>query len=304
MQINLDLLTQEQKQEFLLFKDNEAISCIEQFVDGKASAIFFLIGIEAYFGFCSGDLSDSFIKAAKAYRCEHGIDKIVGPLNFSTYNTYRLKQNEDLPHHLMEPPYDKGLYDLLNANGEVFERYVTYEINDFDKLLKWSEQFAEIDDSAMTHNYELKVINGQFWLDNLERFYKSADQVFGENIAYSSISFETFKLKYGAQAATLICPHTSRALISKEDNSIIGIILNFVDPTALNTKRLLIKTMGVHPDHRHMGLSFIYLLKQIIPQVRSQYDQAYLCLMRDGNLPSLFAKDISQKTRYYHLFNI
>ncbi|WP_412471925.1 hypothetical protein [Halobacteriovorax sp. RT-1-4] len=304
MQINLDRLTQEQKQEFLLFKDNEAISSIEQFVDGDASAIFFLIDKQAYFGFCNGKLSQSFIEAAKDYREKYGSEKMVGPLNLSTYNSYRLKQNEDLPHHLMEPSYDKELYELLKSHGEIFESYVTYEINDFDKLLKWSEQFDEIDDSPMTENYDLKVIDGQFWLDNLERFYQSADQVFGENIAYSPISFETFKLKYGQQAAGLICPHTSRALISKADNSIIGIILNFVDPTATNIKRLLIKTMGVHPDHRYMGLSFIYLLKEIIPQVRSHYEQAYLCLMRDGNLPSLFAKDISQKTRYYHLFTI
>ena len=304
MEINLENLSVQQKNEFNLFKDNEAISHIEQFHTKDASAIFFTINKEAYFGFCQGNLCEDFIKAAKEYRKKHGSEKIVGPLNFSTYNTYRLKSQEDLPHHLMEPPYDPDLYDLLKTHSEIFESYLTYEINDFEKLLDWSKQFDEIDDSVMKDQYTLQVIDTKFWIENIERFYRSADQVFGENLAYSSLSFETFKAKYGEQAAGLICPFTSRALISKENEKIVGIILNFIDITAADRKRLLIKTMGVHPDHRHMGLSFIYLLKEIIPQVRQNYDQAFLCLMREGNLPSLFAKDISQKDRHYHLFSL
>lgn len=304
MEINLEGLSIQHKQEFELFKDNNSISSIEQFSDDDSSAVFFLIDNKAYFGFCQGKLNNDFIDAAREYKTKHQSEKIVGPLNFSTYNTYRLKENEDLPHHLMEPPYEPELYQLLKSHGEIFESYLTYEINDFEKLLDWSKQFDEIDDSVMKDQYTLQVIDTKYWMDNIERFYKSADQVFGENLAYSTLSFETFKAKYGEQAAGLICPFTSRCLVSKDNQQIVGIILNFIDITAADRKRLLIKTMGVHPDHRHMGLSFIYLLKEIIPQVRQNYDQAFLCLMREGNLPSLFAKDISQKDRHYHLFSL
>ena len=137
-----------------------------------------------------------------------------------------------------------------------------------------------------------------------EKFYKSAQEVFSENLAYSCISLDTFKLKYGKEMASIICPHTSCCLIHKKTNEIIGIILNFVDISSSNSERLLIKTMGVHPDHRHMGLSFIYLLKFVITQIEPQYSQAYLCLMRDGNLPSLFARDIAQEVRSYILYQL
>lgn len=308
MQINLELLSDSQKLEFALFKDNSSLENIEQFVSQSSSAIFFHIGSEAFFGFCTGletkeDL-ELFHDAAKNYKKKYDSQRIVGPLNFSTYNTYRLKAQDYTPSYIMEPPFDQALSNYLNAYGSIYESYLTYEINDFDELAKWAQQFDGIDEDQLKQAYDLKFIDSNFWLDNIERFYQSADKVFGENLAYSAISLETFKQKYGKEAAQLICPHTSCCLIEKKSNEIIGIILNFVDISDMSAKRLLIKTMGVHPDHRHMGLTFIFLLKSIIAGIRTHYAQAYLCLMREGNLPSLFAKDIAQLERRYNLYSL
>ncbi len=308
MSINIELLSPEQQIEYELFKNGPELLNIEQFTSGSSHSIFFKIADCAYFGFCHGNFTqiefDAFKEAAIAYKTKNKCEKIVGPLNFSTYNTYRLCDEDYRPTYLMEPPCDMNFYNFLSQHGEVFEKYLTYEINDFEKLLKWSEQFDGIDQNTIESAYELQMIDADYWLSNIDKFYASAEEVFGDNLAYSSVTLDTFKQKYGRQMAAIICPHTSCCLIEKGSNEIIGIILNFIDVTDPSAKRLLIKTMGVHPDHRHMGLTFIYLLKSIIPAIRDKYEQAYLCLMRDGNLPSLFAKDISQRDRRYTLFSL
>ena len=263
----------------------------------------------AYFGFMAlPNNHDAFVnlfgeleKWAKSLGCK----RLIGPINFSTFNTYRLKMDSfHLPSFLKEPNnpeyYPQKLADL---NFKLLNKYQSYLVTDLDRIDDWYQKYIKKTDLfKFTKDYEYIKLNATTWLENLDEIYTKAELVFGSNFAFKNIDLNTFKMMYGHIVAYALCDKTS-LLIKHSKDGIIGLILNF--PNLLegdNPKTILIKTLGILPEYSQLGGQIIKSLLEITPQILERYERMIFCLMQDGNYPSLLGKEFAQEIINYGLF--
>jgi len=98
----------------------------------------------AYFE-CIDDLEvcTELLSKCEAWAKKNNINKIIGPINFNTYNQYRINLEEDEKHLFFNepknPPYYKNL--LSQNNYKILNEYVSYIVKDKSKLEKWYELY-------------------------------------------------------------------------------------------------------------------------------------------------------------------
>lgn len=270
-----------------------------QKIDGKKTA---------FFGFWDtiNDLkiNQKYFLQFESWAKKQGAEQIVGPINFSTHHDYRINLSSDQSDLFFKEPFNPEHYKNILENIGFTSKYIyhSYFLDNFNRVQKWFDIQNNFDMSEIDDKYDFVQVDSDFWMNNLEEIYKKSEIVFGENFAFQKLDKNLFSLIYGQQFSHAICSKTSLVVIHKETAEIVGICINFPDFLS-QKKRILIKTAGIAPDHRFMGLTFIRLMQKLSPLAMKHYDLAVFCLMRDGNFPSLIGKELADRTRSYALFH-
>jgi hypothetical protein len=280
----------------------------------------------AYFGYWESINEPQLNKVAFS-ECEkwakkQGAELLIGPINFNTYNKYRLNTTPNNTTNFLNEPNNPNYYpELLSESGfTVLNEYLSYEVKDKSKINKWYEIYNKKKDLLKFEDYSFKFITPELWLEKIEEIHKMSELVFGDNFAYSPVDLKTFKTKYGTFFPYMICSKTSLFAFDK-NNNIIGTIINFPNylslieqglpltsfnyksyTDAVQSRTLLLKTVGMVKEHSHMGYLLIAMLLKIIPNALKHYDDYVFCLMQKGNYPSLLGKEFSDFTKTYALY--
>ena len=251
-----------------------------------------------------------------------GVRTLLGPINFNTYHQYRLNLTPEHQQQFFLAPYHPPYYPSLLAEMgfQPFVEYANYLIEGWDQVEHWYQQYSQTS-SLEELDYQFERITVEGWEFYLPQIYQKSHLLFSENFAYSPIDFDTFCAKYGKDFIAKACLWTSTLVLTPEGR-LVGIGLNFPDYTPLLRENkatlsainfaqhfpllkdpyLLVKTAGILPEHRHMGMLFIKLLLQMIPLAEQRYHKLALCLMREGNFASLLGRDLAQSVQRYALY--
>jgi hypothetical protein len=280
----------------------------------------------AYFGYWETinevALNKELFADCEKWAKEQGAELLIGPINFNTYNKYRLNTTIKNDSSFLNEPQNPTYYPhLLKESGfMVLNEYVSYIVETKTKIEKWFEIYEKKKDLLTFDDYHFELITPELWLENIEEIHKKSEIVFGDNFAYSPVDFNTFKAKYGTFFPYMICSKTS--LFAFDSNKkIIGTIINFPNYLSLiqqkmpitnfnyksysenvKNKTLLLKTVGMVKEHSHMGYLLIAMLLKIIPNALEYYDDYVFCLMQKGNYPSMLGKEFSDFTKTYALY--
>jgi hypothetical protein len=162
--------------------------------------------------------------------------------------------------------------------------------------------FAEIEKQQKL-NEQLKVIDLSEALvkDNLRKIYDLTDEIFKDNFAYSKVPFELFAHQLQTQILSRTCFETSKILCNAQGEW-IGYSLNLKESHF--PKTVLIKTIGVVPKERRMGMSFFFLVSRVFEAAFAHYSEAMFCLMRTGNFPSMISEKLIGQRRHYSLLKL
>ncbi len=245
---------------------------------------------------------------------------IKGPLNFNTYQPYRLRLNNPswikFDNEPVNPLYYSTLLETLNfeitasfesrhiKKSNIGNVYVTK-----DQLLKEVRHIP----------FEFIPLTPDNWKAYEHQLYELAHIIFSSNPAYIPVSFEQFSTLYNADFAAKLCPHSSvlfRDIVSGRLASMSFCQPNYErlnfpqdyhptfenDFNKLETKTLLAKTVGVHPDFRQQGL-MNYMGAYAMLSFQNFYDEVIFCLTREGNVSNNFAKDLEYERADYALFS-
>lgn len=284
----------------------------------------------AFFGFWEGfddpSAHKDLFRELSAWATARGAKRLHGPINFTTFNAYRLRldcfEAGCFPGEPWNPNYYPALMDKLGfdcryrylSTFNQTEDIVQSVAGDYLKVKPKLEQVVRMD--AMTP---------EFWMDNLDEIYGFVDQVFGANFAYTPISRDAFRSHCGEAFAKRFCP-TSSVLARSQDGRIAGFFLVFPDygpllgrntPKAVASKdlcyqrhfqdlarprRALAKTAGVHPDFRSLGL-FTAMSCELSLRAEGLYDELGAALVREDNNSRQFAlRHGTASQRHYGLF--
>lgn len=241
-----------------------------------------------------------------------GAQRLYGPINFSTFGSYRLRLDGFAAGAFPGEPWNPPYYpDLLERLG--FEQRYRYlsTFNDSQGVVESvSADYLRVK-PQLEKVVTLEALTGEFWMSHLAEMYGFIDQVFGGNFAYSRLSYDAFVQQCGKPFAERLCPHSS-VLARSRDGRIAGFFLVYPDyapllrqgnaqrvaPSALSfaehaarlpyPRRALAKTGGVHPDFRELGL-FTAMGCELSLRAAPHYAQLAATLVREDNNSRQFA---------------
>jgi len=280
----------------------------------------------AYFGYWETindlEINQNLFQDCEVWAKEQGAKLLIGPINFNTYNKYRLNTTDSNNFTFLNEPQNPDYYPkiLQDCGFSILNEYVSYVVESKSKIKNWFRIHDKKKDLLKFDKYTFQFITPDLWMEKIEEIHKKSEIIFGSNFAYSSIGLNTFKEKFGTFFPYMICSKTSLFAFDNNDE-IVGTIINFPNYLPLiesgfsikkinydsflkevKRKTLLLKTAGVIKEHSHMGYLLIAMLLKIIPNALENYDDYIFCLMQKGNYPSLLGKEFSDFTKTYALY--
>lgn len=283
-----------------------------------------------YFGFWESlnnlAANQQLFSELETWAKQKGAKKIYGPINFTTYQSNRIKLDDfNEPSFQGEPRTPEYYPELLNSLGyDIFYRYftnITHDIPTLAQSLKPAyEKFLASNDYDLT----IETLTPDIWMDNLPYLYGFIDQVFGENFGYRKITEQQFYGFCGESFAKKMCPYSSMvARNSKGD--IKGFFMAYPNYSELlnqdsnqnikenqisfdahfsklsSPKTVIGKTAAVAPDCRgaHLFSAMSYVMTLNASQ---HYKTFYGAMVREDN-PSAIVSGRLPESRSYGLFS-
>jgi hypothetical protein len=281
--------------------------CQDQLVDGERAAFFgYWEGVESLAP--HQRLFDALADWARA----QGATRLYGPINFTTFGSYRLRldafERGAFPGEPWNPPYYAALMAQLGLEPRY--RYLSTFNDTADVIATVGPDYQRVKPKLETV-VEFAAMTPEFWLAHLDELYTFVDEVFGGNFAYTPISREAFGRQCGLPFAEKFCPRTS-VLARGRDGRIAGFFLVYPDYGPLlrqgageqrisgapryaghfeqlpRPRHALARTGGVHPDFRSLGL-FTAMSCELSLRAEGLYDVMVAPLVREDNNSRQFA---------------
>lgn len=251
---------------------------------------------------------------------KHSATKITGPINFNTFNAYRLRNGaypswKKFDKEPVNPAYYSGFLEQLKF----------YEIHKYESQMIKSADIEKVyDDKLMLLEevknlpYQIIPLNEQTWCEYEDDIYALVVEAFSQNPAFKTIEKNAFLKIYNSDYAKALCPHTSVLFFDPVVNKIIA--MSFCHPNynslqlpshikpeysrdyqRLQHKTLLAKTIAVCPGYRQQGL-MNYLGAYAMLSFKQYYSEVIFCLMRLGNHSLQFTKGLPYESAEYALY--
>lgn len=209
-----------------------------------------------------------------------GFKILIGPINGSTWNSYRFA---------LEPIQDSYLNETYHKN------YYANQFEDFGfktaaEYLTRSHNSMDIPEvpEFLNKNISYKNLNINNFETEMKNIFAFCIDIFKNNFLYTAISEDEFLHKY-IKLKNLINP--DYVLIAQHNDNIIGFILALHDIYSQNNKRLIIKTLGRKSGATYAGVAHELLRKIYIKALDNGYQIFLHAFMHHNNA----SKNISRK---------
>lgn len=177
------------------------------------------------------------------------IETVIGPMNGSTWEKYRLSKPSKHSFFFTEDVYPDYYYTLFAKNDFVeYERYVS---NKQEIFIPTEEQNAWFETFIAENNLSFSYVSKFNYVSELPRIYEFCQTSFEGNKLFSPISKNDFIEKY-TQFESILHP-VSVLLVEDFEHNIVGLLLTI--PNLYSQNELIVKTMAVHPDFRSKGIA-------------------------------------------------
>jgi GNAT superfamily N-acetyltransferase len=260
----------------------------------------------------SQSLCNTLMNAAVDFFKSQGCNKIIGPINGSTWNNYRFNKTAEkpiLPGEPFQPLYYIRLWEKFG-----FKEHSSYETSLAPNNL--FEPMTMAEGQELASQYHLKVVfypadPSPSFLDKMYDFYHAC---FDSNPLFHPITKEAYHKLSGKFAQILNDKHS--LLVMDRDDNPVAVTLTYNDVYHMHytagkikdplhaKKKLLIKTIATHPDWqgKQIGTLMINLVHNLANE--SGYDEIYHLLMFKDNLSATKGKEkfVTKKVREYGLY--
>lgn len=187
-----------------------------------------------------------------------GVDRILGPINGSTWGRYRLAlppepREVDEPPFLSEPVNPPDYPADFQAAG--FRVSATYESAIVDDLSHADPRRGELAERVRARGATLRPLDPARFDEELRSIYELSVAAFAENLYYSPIAWDEFRARY-APLRPLLDPELVR-LAEDTDGQLLGFVFAFPDALAVEggrPVRVVLKTLATSPAARGLGL--------------------------------------------------
>lgn len=246
---------------------------------------------------CAGntDAAAVLLSNAQSYLKKVGCKQVIGPMNGSTWYSYRLTQPSDNPPFFLDN-YHKPWYrdQFIVAGYKPVSNYHTVKVNLQPKSDERIERFALI---LEKRGVTVRQLNPACFEEELEKIYLISSRSFVDNFLYSPIPFEKFKELY-LRIKPVIDP--SLVLIAENSQSDpVGFIFTVPNHFEKPVVSAIIKTVAIIPDRRVKGLGTYMVAITHKKLLEAGFTSVFHALMHESNISTNI---LSENSELYHRY--
>ncbi|MEY4903394.1 MAG: hypothetical protein RLZZ292_1209 [Bacteroidota bacterium] len=228
-----------------------------------------------------------------------GAEIILGPMNGSTWDSYRFSTSHDEANFFLEPYHHLYYNEHFFNNGfSLFARYFSSK----DTALSYdAPTVLEREKHFLAEGVRFRSIDLANFEAELERLYAFNSAAFQTNHLYTPIEKSVFIEKYAA-TKRIINPDFVRLAEDSEGN-LLGYFFCVQDLYNTTEKSLILKTIARHPDKKWAGMGHV-IGNQIYRKAAEQGFQSIIhAFMFDEGYSTTISKNFSgERFKNYHLY--
>lgn len=242
-------------------------------------------GVIGHYEARGGEEGVAVLREALAALVEVGVDRVVGPMDGTTWDRYRLAlptpESGDPPPFLSEPvnPLEYGSH--FDAAGlTIAEGYESRLVAELDAL---AGRTREVEERLAERHLRFDPLDLTRFDDALVELHRLSLEAFADNALYSPIDLDRFRTLY-LPMKQLLDPDL--VLITRDaDDRAVGFALAFpdlLDPAGRPT-RIVVKSLAVAPAARSGGLGSLLVHEAHRRAAAKGYSAAIHALMHVAN---------------------
>lgn len=244
--------------------------------------------------------ANALLLAAENKAKQLGAKWIIGPMNGSTWDSYRFSLSQDSPNFFLEPYHHLYYNELWQQAG--FETIATYSSSldrqmslfNPEKLISYETTFNELGVLIRPidlENYEMEI----------SKVHSFCEAVFKNNFLYTPISEREFIQKY-IPIKGFINPEYV-LLAEDAEKNLVAIFFAVADIYNGTTHTLIVKTIARNPNPIYAGLIQIMCNRAVAAAKLNGFKQMIHAFMHDDNKSNNVSRNFSGEVfRQYALY--
>lgn len=259
---------------FLLRENGQPVAHISAIVDTRLPSN---VGLVGYF-----DSVEDLISAKEAFRlaCKFflgkGICFVRGPVDLTTWKSFRVSYPEGQPPFLLEP-FTRDYYrELFEGYGfKVVQNNIstTGTINQIE-----SKRLERSFDQLQRQGLNFERVKAKDVPNILPQIWKVSQEIFRDSWSFVSVSFDEFVFNLGNSGGQLFLD-----IACDIHNRVVAFSLTAGDIYVDGRKRTIVKTLGALPDYQKLGVGRALLYSVYSKAKEDGIEELIFSTMRSDN---------------------
>ena len=238
---------------------------------------------------------------------KEGIETIIGPLNGTTWNTYRyVTEKGSRRQFLLEPwneDYSVSLFEKLGFKPLAGYISTVMEGMDSDGRRNLNKKIEKLKKFDYYKDIKVESAENKDLLTVLNKVYDLTVGAFKNNFLYSELEKEIF-LKMYLSYEDKIIKKFFKMLYFKDE--LIGYVFGIPNYTELGYKgkidTIILKTIAVSPEYNGKGMGYILINSLVEEAEKEGYENVIYALMHESNVSKNIGLLLGNMLRRYTLF--
>ena len=238
---------------------------------------------------------------------KEGIEIIIGPLNGTTWNTYRyVTEKGSRRQFLLEPwneDYSVSLFEKLGFKPLAGYISTVMEGMDSDGRRNLNKKIEKLKKFDYYKDIKVESAENKDLLTVLNKVYDLTVEAFKNNFLYSELEREIFLKMYMSYEDKIIKKFFKMLYLGDE---LIGYVFGIPDYAELGYKgkidTIILKTIAVSPIYNGKGMGYILINSLIEEAEKEGYENVIYALMHQSNVSKNIGLLLGNMLRKYTLF--
>ena len=238
---------------------------------------------------------------------KEGIEIIIGPLNGTTWNTYRyVTEKGSRRQFLLEPwneDYSVSLFEKLGFKPLAGYISTVMEGMDSDGRRNLNKKIEKLKKFDYYKDIKVESAENKDLLTVLNKVYDLTVEAFKNNFLYSELEREIFLKMYMSYEDKIIKKFFKMLYLGDE---LIGYVFGISDYAELGYKgkidTIILKTIAVSPIYNGKGMGYILINSLVEEAEKEGYENVIYALMHQSNVSKNIGLLLGNMLRKYTLF--
>ena len=238
---------------------------------------------------------------------KEGIETIIGPLNGTTWNTYRyVAEKGSRRQFLLEPwneDYSVSLFEKLGFKPLAGYISTVMEGMDSDGRRNLNKKIEKLKKFDYYKDIKVESAENKDLLTVLNKVYDLTVEAFKNNFLYSELEREIFLKMYMSYEDKIIKKFFKMLYLGDE---LIGYVFGIPDYAELGYKgkidTIILKTIAVSPIYNGKGMGYILINSLVEEAEKEGYENVIYALMHQSNVSKNIGLLRGNMLRKYTLF--